>query len=242
MKLVYAREMTHEQGQNLRLCVSRYSIGVVKEDAISIIINQITLMEAGVQVLDRRFPVPGSGNVDLVAVDQRKRLLLIEFSSILDVKGLSNLFLQSDWMTENLDVLKHIYPDRILDNSIRLWHLSGKILPEAKSLLKRLNNNTLLELFTYDCVGFSSERWLIIQPYLVNRESYLAIHQRDTEGNTKYPFLQSSGQARYEQRDTRYKLTQEEIDDFLSDDGYLQENAEAVDEEDEITYVGTYFK
>lgn len=212
MKLVYAKEMNHEQDQNLRLCVSKYKIELTKEDALSIINNQIALVESGVHVLDRRFPVPGSGRVDTIAVDQRNSLLLIGLGSILDIKGISNLFLQADWMTANLDVLRHIYPDRILDNNIRLWYLAGKILPEAESLLKRFDRDTPLELFTYDCVGFSSERWLVIQPYLVKRES-LIVDRGSWIDNTAN-----------NQRFTINELTQEEIDDFLTEDGHYLVN------------------
>lgn len=251
MKLVYAREMTHEQDQNLRLCVSKYKIELTKEDVVSIINNQIALVESGVHVLDRRFPVPGSGRVDAIAVDQKNSLLLIDLGSILDVKGLSNLFLQADWMTANLDVLRHIYPDRILDNDIRLWYLAGKILPEAESLLKRFDSSTPLELFTYDCVGFSSERWLVIQPYSVERLSVKPEKELvDGQPLTLMSELQKAKAPKQEEINhglANSILTQEEIDDFLSEDGQVQTGAKVdagavAGDEDEITYVGPYFK
>ncbi len=243
--------MTHEQDLNLKVCVSKYKIELTKEDVVSILNNQIALVESGIHVLDRRFPVPGSGRVDTVAVDKRNRLLLIDLGSVLDVKGLSNLFLQADWMAENLDVLRHIYPDRILDNSIRLWYLVGKILPEAESLLKRFDSSIPLELFTYDCVGFASERWLVIQPHSVEHLSVKPEKElADGQPLTLMSELQKVKDPKREDINHGLKnpiLTQDEIDYFLSEDGHLQTGAktdiEAVaDNEDEITYVGPDLK
>jgi len=161
--------------------------------------------------------------------------------SFLDAKFVADFLQQVDWIVENKIILKHFYPGQRVDSNIRLWCFVGEVLPEANSLLSRLDSNVCIESFIYSCLLLSSDKWLVVQPYTVKRilEKELKCGQplklvselRKTEISVQQSLNYDSKIS---------SLTQEEIDDFFSENNKVQTGFDA--DEDEITYVGPYFE
>lgn len=225
MKLVNAKEMTAQQEKALHLCLVRSRTQFTRDEVLRVLAHQLNSMEAGTQFIDKEFPIPEVGETAMIARDNKGCPLLINLSSVLDAKLLSNFLCQADWIVENMEILNHFYSGQGFNGNVRLWCLVEEVLPEASALLKHLDSALRLEVFSYCCLDLSGEKWLVIQ------------RVREEAGNKRQETREKINHVSRLMPQAP-DITQEEIDDFFSNDENIQTDFDA--DIDEVTYVGPY--
>ena len=170
MRLIYPKEMSSGEANALKLGLERTGAKPSREEVLRAVAEQIALLERGIKIIDRGLPVPDGGEIDLIAVDGSRRPLLINIGLLLDAQALSKFFVQADWIAQNSETLNHFYESPVGETGARLMCLVSSVLPEALSLLKRLDDGARPEVFTYDCLDRDGERWLILRPFVFPRK------------------------------------------------------------------------
>ena len=214
MRLIYPKEMSPAQADALKLGLERAGSEPSREEVLRAVAKQISLLERGVEIIDQGLPVPEGGEIDLMAVDGSGRMLLITIGLELDAQVLSKLFMQADWIAKNAKTLNHFYEGQVGKSQARLMCLVSGVLPEATSLLKRLDEEARPEIFTYDCLDLAGERWLILRPFVFLRNKIV-----------------KRSSAAHNARSLTSIITPEEIDDFFAGDAISEIEAE----EEEVT-------
>lgn len=209
----------------MKLGFATSKISLLKEELLLSVNEHLSSIEPGVQIFDRDFPIPEGGKIDIVASDSRGRILLVNVGMILNANNLAQFFTQHDWVEKNKEVFEHFYPNRTFKKEIRLLFLAQNKSGEIKSLLKRLDKNISLEIFTCECVLLFGERWLVVQR--LEREVMLLQGPREVA-----EFIPSASEGPARKKIHPSELSQAELDDFFVDSDVEKEKREL---EEEVT-------
>jgi hypothetical protein len=206
--------MSQSQADALKLGLQRTGAQPSREEVLRAVAEQISLLERGLEIIDRGLPLPDGGEIDLIAVDGSGHLVLINVGLQLDARALSRLFVQADWIAANSETLNHFYKGPVGGCHARLMCLVSGVLPEALSLFERLDEEARPEIFTYDCLDLAGERWLVLRPFVFPREKI--VNRPSAVDNV---------------RPLNSIVTPEEIDDFFVADAVSEMEVE----EEEVT-------
>lgn len=164
MKLVHPQEMARQQSRTLKLCFAQSYVAISSEEAIDSFATQASAVESGVTIVNRKFPIPKIGNVDLIATDMSSRPVLVFVCDALDAVTICRSFSCADWFADNHALMEHIAPDARWSGGARVWLFASSVSPDAGALLSRLHEPP--EVFSYRGLSFGKETWIVIQEFM----------------------------------------------------------------------------
>ncbi len=229
MRLISPKEMDEKQERALRLCLRDLKLSFSRSELKAVVSEGMANIEEGVRIIDQDMPVPSLGAVDLVAEDVRGRLVLISFAMSIDPDALGNSLIRTDWASQSLDLLSHMY-SRDFPQEVRSWHMVESVTAEAASLLSRMEHSPV-EVFICEGVDLGEEKWLVVRRYDAQEALREAMSPRakpqdaaspDPGGSVvRNPREEGSGSAGKGRAHS--VLTREEIDDFFDSSVYGEE-------------------
>lgn len=191
MRLICPKKMTDEQERALTLCLADASVRPDRAEMTEAVAGQLAAIEAGVAVIDRSFPVPQLGCIDLLAADVRRRPVIVGVGDVLDMPAICNGILRAEWVAGHLEVIAHAIGGGDFNREVRVWHIASEVTPEARVLLGRMGA-AAPEVFTRQELALGRERWLVVQR--------LAGEQRPAAAPTETTSERAPGPARAAER------------------------------------------
>ncbi|MFO1519811.1 MAG: hypothetical protein U1F57_09150 [bacterium] len=187
-----------------------------------LLLRHLPALDSGMEILDRQFPVlEGVGRVDYIAVNSRGELILVWALEKLKPDGIHPLIQQYDWCRKNLALWRHLFTQVKKGNGeVKVWWVVGEVDPQIQSILPYVNGISL-EIFRYVFIKKGTD--LSLKPY----EDFKSVPVSQSE--TPPPAF-SLHPAPVHSAPVLPSLTQEEVRDFMKDEG-----GDPSDEEDEIT-------
>lgn len=161
MRLVCPKDMTTAQERGLKLCLESAHISLTRNQINALVAEQIETIEKGVHFIDRGLPVPGAGTIDAVAIDSKRRVLLINVADNFDVRFLCEVFARTAWAEENFKVLEHVAGGEKL-HGLRVWVLAEYVSPDVCSVGRRMRADGL-EIFECRCVNLAQMKWIVVR-------------------------------------------------------------------------------
>lgn len=204
--------MTDRQSQALKLAFVSLGLVPAKKDVADVIRSQLGSIENGVSVLGRNFPIAGAGTVDILATDRMGRLVLANILPVLDATALCRLFMQTDWMLENCEVLERFYPNLDAVRDVRHWVFVEEVISDVLPILNRFSKE--VEAFKYRCLALGGEEWLVVERLGAKKESGRVIQIGDGRGRETLPEKKNAGS---ESSSLHFHsiLSKDEVDEFF---------------------------
>ena len=163
MKLICPKRMTAEQRRALTLCLADAGAPTDPAEALEAVAGQLAAIEASVAVIDRGFPVPQLGRIDLLAADAGRRPIIIGLDEVLDMPAVCSGVLRAAWVAGHLEVLAHALRGGGFCPEVRVWHIAREVTPEARVLVRRMGA-AAPTIFVRQELLLGAERWLVVQP------------------------------------------------------------------------------
>jgi len=164
MRLVFPKAMTKRQASALKLCLSVPPPPFSIEDVVSALSSQIGRLFAGAKVIDRAFPVPGLGRIDLLCLGTKSNPILVCACGSLCPSELCRGFMLADWISEHRELIDHVFPGASPSGRAEVCHVAGEIDPAAVALLRRIGREDV-RVFTFRPLLLDGERWLVTERF-----------------------------------------------------------------------------
>jgi hypothetical protein len=147
-------EGSTETAQETPAMVLTASRPVVREQLLSFLREQPAALEEGMKLIDANLPCETPGDIELIALDGRNRLAIIDLddkpTDSLLLRGLAHL----DWVVRNIPLLRRTYQGQVINFSlgVRLFLLAPGFSPLFRCALNQIQP---LEI---DCVKYYTIR------------------------------------------------------------------------------------
>lgn len=171
MKFVQPKEMTDRESLAYELCLSSSGIVPLESDVIASISANMGAIENGVEVLDQKLPIPLMGEVDIVASDKDGNLLFVDVEDTLDAASVCKILMRVDWASANCEMFGHFHQSLNLKGRVRSWCFVRELATGVNSILKRMKNDLLPDIFKYHCFNFNDSKWVVAHRYFVDAQA-----------------------------------------------------------------------
>jgi hypothetical protein len=101
-------------GDSLRVVTRRF---FAREQLALLLRNQVSALEEGLKVIDADLPVDGAGAIDLVAVDAKSHVVIVDLDDSPNDGLLLRGIAHADWLIRNLALVRRMYPGPAIDYS-----------------------------------------------------------------------------------------------------------------------------
>lgn len=134
--------------------VLRPSRLITREHLLSLLRDQPAAIEEGMRVLDVDLPCEAPGNIELLALDSTKQLVVIDVEDKLNdsllLRGIAHL----DWVVRNIPLLRRMYPGQVINFSLqpRLFLLAPEFSPLFRCAVRHITSLPI-HCFQYHAVG-----------------------------------------------------------------------------------------
>lgn len=199
MKLIHPKKMTEKQQEALRLCLATSAFSFDRDEVLSAIMQNISVIEQNASIIDSGLPIPGLGKIDLIASDGKGNLIVLNFVNELDADKLAKSLMRAEWVSANRMLLEHIHGAKLLSGAVRIVQIAEKILPDAAAILHQINQNAI-SVYVCEGINLGDEGWIVLKVFEIQTPE----QKNDRKEEDKRPFHLHS------------VLSTEEVEDFFS--------------------------
>jgi hypothetical protein len=129
-----------QPGERPLFIMADRSPALQREPLISLLNSNTGVLEEGLKAIDVNVPLDMGGSIDLVAVDQSSKLVVID----LDISAGDELLLRGichfDWFARNVPLLRRMYRGRVIDFSAqpRVFLIAPQFSPMLRCAAQRI--------------------------------------------------------------------------------------------------------
>ena len=119
-------------------------------------------VEEGLKIIDTFFRLSNGREIDVLAIDKDNKLVIMELKTGIDNNQLVQVMDYYDWVLNNFDTLKRIYPNTNFENvAPRLILVAEDYSDEVLTLSKYLKDSIEITLYRYIAIKYNNEKVII---------------------------------------------------------------------------------
>jgi hypothetical protein len=175
-----------------------------KEEIKNLVAGNNKVLDKSLELIGRNLGTRSERLWDLVGIDDKKRLVLINVELRYHDKMLYQIVKRLDWAWENMENINKMHPSYVIDDSQmpRVIVVAPSYSPFFKKSITYLNYRIKIDLFTFTCLENTAGKGIFLEPVEI-RVRYDHVLKADSKN--LQPIEVSDGT----------KVTTEEIMEFL---------------------------
>ncbi|MCK5187559.1 MAG: hypothetical protein KAR43_10560 [Deltaproteobacteria bacterium] len=137
-----------------------------KEEIKNLVAGNCKVLDKSLEIIGRSLGTRGERLWDLIGVDDRKRLVLINVELRYNDKMLYQIVNRLDWAWENMENINKMHPSYMIDDSQmpRVIVVSPSYSPFFKKSITYLNYRIKIDLFTFTYLENAAEKGIFLEP------------------------------------------------------------------------------
>jgi len=147
-------------------------------------------IEPNLKIIDTFFKLQDGKEIDILAIDEKNRLVVIELKHGVDYHQLNQAVGYYDWILNNFDTIKRIFPNFTIEAiAPRLILIAEDFPEEILNLAKYLKDNIGITMYRYTAIQSGDEKIIVCNETKVSEPPQ--IFEKTTEDDL-YNYIEES--------------------------------------------------
>ncbi len=137
-----------------------------KEEIKNLVAGNYKMLDKNLELIGRSLGTRSERLWDLVGIDDKKRLVLINVELRYNDKMLYQIVNRLDWAWENMENINKMHPSYVVDDNQmpRVIVVAPSYSPFFKKSITYLNYRIKIELFTFTYLENAAEKGIFLEP------------------------------------------------------------------------------
>ena len=137
-----------------------------KEEIKNLVAGNYKILDKNLELIGRSLGTRSERLWDLVGIDDKKRLVLINVELRYNDKMLYQIVNYLDWAWENMENINKMHPSYVIDDNQmpRVIVVAPSYSPFFKKSITYLNYRIKIDLFTFTCLENTAGKGIFLEP------------------------------------------------------------------------------